>query len=31
MQIRIYTEIEIKELKNNIFIKDILYQRQIKY
>ena len=31
MKIRIYTEIEIKELKNNIFIKDILYQRQIKY
>lgn len=31
MKIRIYTESEIKELRNNIFIKGILYQRQIKY
>lgn len=31
MKTRIYTEIEINELKNNIFINDILYQRQIKY
>lgn len=31
MKARIYTESEIKELRNNIFIKDILYQRQIKY